>query len=98
MMDAPDKVVDAVFNAAVHPRQEIAVGWKGKAAQGSEHVSRFVTERLTGNVTQRVQIQDAPPAPHTAGNLFEPMDRGTDVDGGVRQRVAVEDQRKPKQR
>lgn len=91
LLDDPKKVVDTVMKAAVHPREEIAVGMKGKLAQGSERVSHFMTERAAEHVAQRVQMEDAPAAPHTAGNLFEPMEQGVEVDGGIRQRLAAED-------
>lgn len=90
-MDDPQKVVDAIVWVSLHPREEFPVGWKANAAYISHHLFPDLTERISGNVSHKFQIETAPPAPATAGNLYQPMQSGKTVDGGVRKRMAQED-------
>jgi short-subunit dehydrogenase len=90
-MDDAQKVVDAIVWVSVHPQEELAVGWKAKGATMSHHVMPDVTERLSGNIGHQYQIENAPPAPPTKGSLYQPMQSGTGVDGGIRQRMKEED-------
>jgi short-subunit dehydrogenase len=90
-MDDPQKVVDAIVWASMHPREEVPVGWKARASYVSHHIMPDVTERISGDVAHRYQIDTAPPAPPTAGTLYRPMQEGTGIDGGVRERMKQED-------
>jgi short-subunit dehydrogenase len=90
-MDDAQKVVDAIVWVCVHPREELAVGWKAKGAYFSHRVLPDLTERVSADVAHRVQMETAPPAPRTAGALYTPMDAGTGVEGGIRRRMAEED-------
>jgi short-subunit dehydrogenase len=89
LMDPPAKVVDAIVHATEHPRPEIAVGYKAKLALASDRISRTLTERVTADVTHKVIEKSQPQVP-TAGALFQPMDSGAEVDGGVSERMAAE--------
>lgn len=91
-MDDPREIVDALVWVSVNPREELPVGWK---ARGSVTAHRFfpdLTERLSGDIAHRWQIETAPPAPPTSGTLHQPMSEGRTLDGGVRDRMAREDQ------
>jgi short-subunit dehydrogenase len=90
-MDDPRKVVNAIVWVSLHPREELSVGWKAKASYASHHVLPDLTERISGNIAHKWQIETAPPAPPTAGTLHEPMQSGRTVDGGVRERMKKED-------
>jgi short-subunit dehydrogenase len=90
-MDDPQKVVDAIVWVSIHPREEFPVGWKAEGSTISHHVSPDLTERLSADVSHRMQIETAPPAPPTAGNLYRPMQSGRTVDGGIRKRMQQED-------
>jgi short-subunit dehydrogenase len=89
-MDGPQKVVDAIVWASLHPREELSVGWKAKASYASHKILPDLTERMSANIAHKYQIETAPPAPPTAGTLHEPMESGRKVDDGVRQRIKEE--------
>lgn len=91
LLDPPDKVIEAVLGAISRPRPEIAVGWKAKASQASQRVSRTLTEAAVAAIYHREQMEQAPPAPRTAGTLHDPGGEGGSVDGGNVERIALED-------
>jgi short-subunit dehydrogenase len=90
-MDGPQKVVNAIVWVSLHPREELSVGWKAKASYASHQIFPDLTERLSGNIAHKYQIETAPPAPPTTGTLHEPMESGRNVDDGVRQRMKEEE-------
>jgi short-subunit dehydrogenase len=89
-MDDAGKVVDAIVWISIYPREEMAVGWKGKGAYASHRMFPDITERVSGNISHKLQVERAPPAPATDGNLFVPMEQGRGVDGGNRERIKRE--------
>jgi short-subunit dehydrogenase len=89
-MDDAQKAVNAIVRASLDPREEYPAGWKASGAYASHWVLPDVTERIAGNIAQRVQIESAPPAPATAGNLHAPVHAGTSVEGRARERMARE--------
>jgi short-subunit dehydrogenase len=91
-MDPPEKVVDAIVYASLHPREKMPVGWKAQAATVSHGLMPDLTERMSANIADHYQIKTAPPAPPTDGTLFQPMAEGRDVEGGVRARMKREDE------
>lgn len=95
LMDDPSGVVDAVVWAAIHPVQEYAVGWKAEGAVLGDRIWPGLAERIGADVVRRAQIETAPPAPPTSGNLFTPMAAGTTVEGGARARMRQDDQPPP---
>jgi short-subunit dehydrogenase len=90
-MDDPAKVVDAIVRASVYPREEVPVGWKARGAYWSHRIAPDVTERISANIDHREQFEQAAPAPHTSGSLFQPSPGGGGVEGGVRARMERED-------
>lgn len=90
LMDEPGKVIDAIVWVSVHPREELAVGWKAKAAYTGARVLPDLTERVAANVAHRYQFETAPPAPPTSGSVHRAMPEGTGVDGGHRERIERE--------
>jgi len=96
MMDDPQKVVDAIVWASLHPREEVAVGWKGKSGYVAHRLFPDMTERLSGTASHKLQIEIAPPALSTSGALHKPMQEGRTVEGGVRQRMEQEDAERKK--
>lgn len=89
-MDDAGTVVDAIVHTTLHPREEVPVGWKARGAVWAHHLMPDLTERMAGSIAHKVQMDNAPPAPDTAGSLHRPMAEGTGVDGGVRERMARE--------
>jgi short-subunit dehydrogenase len=90
-MDDPWKVVDAIVRISLYPREEAPVGWKARGSYISHQIAPDITERISGNIAHEMQIETAPPAPPTSGNLHEPMQSGRTVEGGARQRMERED-------
>ena len=82
-MDPPERVVDVIVDATLHPRREIHAGWKSKLFVTSHRIARRLTERIAANVTRR-SLLSQPPAPPTSGSVHTPMPTGTGVEGGER--------------
>ena len=84
--DDPQKVVDAITGLIDHPQKlvEISIKSKGIAAAGS--LLPKTTKGLTGRSLLKM-IQDAPPAPPTAGSLYDSGPEGTGVSGNLRERL-----------
>ena len=91
-MDDPDEVTDAIVEICVDPHEELAVGWKAKASYASHKLTPNLSERVSADVSHKWQIEDAPPAPATTGSIYEPMQSGRSVEGGVRERMARENE------
>lgn len=92
MLDPPEKVVDYIVYASVHPREEVLTGWKARSSYWSHRIAPDVTEHVSGNVSHTSQMEHAPKVlPPTSGSLYQPMPGGTGVDGGVRVRIDRED-------
>ncbi|MFH5926482.1 SDR family NAD(P)-dependent oxidoreductase [Roseomonas xinghualingensis] len=91
MMDGPEEVVDAIVWTSIHPVKEYAVGWKAQGAVVGDQIWPRAAEYIAGNIVHRSQMEEASPAPVTAGSVHEPVARGTGVEGGVRARKEAED-------
>jgi short-subunit dehydrogenase len=92
LMDDTSKVVDYTVYASVHPSEEVPTGWKARSALWSHHILPDLTERISGDVVQKSQMEHAPKTlPPTSGSLYQPMPGGTGADGGVRERMHRED-------
>jgi short-subunit dehydrogenase len=94
LLDDPQKVVDAIVGASIYPTKEVAVGWKAQAAVTAHRLLPDLTEHVAADIYHRVQIETAPPAPPTSGNLHQPMPSGTGIEGGIRERMRWEDQQR----
>jgi len=91
-MDPPSKVVNATIRASIRPRRELSVGWKAKGAKFSHWLFPGFTERISANIAHRYQIRKAPPADTTSGSAFKPLQGGTGIEDGVRERIKKEKQ------
>lgn len=87
MMDEPDKVVYAILRKSLRPKKIVAVGWKAQAASFSANVFPRLSENLGGNMAQKYMIETGPKAEDTAGNLYEPVQKGTGVSDGAAERM-----------
>lgn len=81
--DDPRMVAEAVIWVSLHPRRELPVGWKAFGAYVGHNLLPGITERIAAGVEHEIQIEDAPPAPPSQGNLYAPMPAGRSVDGGL---------------
>lgn len=87
----PDKVVEAVVDAVLHPTKEVTVPWSGKWSVLFHRLMPDTSERLFGSLVHKALIDDAPPIPNTTtGALHHPMASGTEVRGRVNERMEAE--------
>ena len=91
LFDDPGRVADAIVWTALHPRKEVAVGFKARAAITGHQLFPALGQDIAGNVLHRAQVTTAPPAPPTPDSLYRPMAEGTGVRGDVRERMKRED-------
>jgi short-subunit dehydrogenase len=89
-MDDAQMVADAIAWIAVHPREQLAVGWKARGSAASHRVFPEWTERLAANIQYDDLRKGAPAAPGS-GSIYTPMAEGREVDGGVAERMKAED-------
>ncbi len=89
-MDDPGIVVNAIIKACTHPKEEMPVGPKARASNWSHHLFGDLTERTTASIAKREVDQAGPLAP-TSGSIYEPMQEGGGVEGGIRERMKAED-------
>ena len=88
-MDDPEIVVEAIIGLIDKPQETVAVGAKSKASVVSSHILPGATEKLNAKFVRKV-IEDALPAGPTNGSLYLPMEKGTEVEGGIRERMKTE--------
>lgn len=88
-MDDPEIVIDAIIDLIDNPKKNVDTGVKAKGAALSGHLAPGTTESFNARYVQKI-IQSAPPAPPTSGSLHEPMQSGTGVSGGIRERMKQE--------
>lgn len=87
LMDSARDVADAIVWAGVHGHSgEFAVGAKALGATIGAQVAPGPSTALAAEVIHRMQMEGAPPAPNTAGNLFAPSPSPPRVEGGYRAR------------
>ena len=84
---APEEVARAMVRLALHPRDEVAVGWPATAAKLAYALAPGATARATGAAMRRF-LRNSPPAPRTEGALMVPVPEGTTASGGFRERQA----------
>jgi short-subunit dehydrogenase len=89
-MDGPEKAVNAIVRAYLHPKEEVTVGYKAKLAYWSHRLAPDLNERLSGAAIKKGQIEMNPCAPATSGNLHAPVEAGQGMDGGIRDRMRHE--------
>lgn len=90
-----ERVVDAIVDVVLNPRDEVTVGLPATAALIAQQFAPWLTQAVTSVMTHELQMQQAPEAPRTAGNLHVPLEVGTGVAGSLRARIAAEDRVRP---
>jgi short-subunit dehydrogenase len=82
-LDEARPVADAIVAAAIRsPSGEVPIGPKANAAILGARLAPGLSTRIAADVIERVQMQDAPPAPDRPGNLREPSPAPSAVEGG----------------
>lgn len=97
MMDGPEKVVQAIVWSSLHPREEVAVGWKAQAASTLHTIVPDLVEEVSANIVHAEMLKGSPQA-SGSGAVHRPLPEGTGVSGDVRKRMKAEDaarKRKP---
>lgn len=79
----PEEVAEVMVSLAVHPRDEVSLGWPTHLAKAAYAIAPLTTERVGGLVLRRY-VRTGEPEPKTLGNLFEPVQPGTGTRGGWR--------------
>jgi short-subunit dehydrogenase len=79
----PEKVAATMVALARRPRPEITVGWPTRPAGAGYALAPRLTEKVAGAVLRR-RVQQGEPAAPTTGNLFVPVQQGTEATGGWR--------------
>ena len=80
-LDEPDHVIDAIVDAIKTPSREVSVGFSGKATVFFHRMAPETASDMLGSALHKAQMENAPPASMSAGNLHEPMPTGTEVKG-----------------
>jgi short-subunit dehydrogenase len=86
-LDGPEKPVNTIVRALLHPQQEITVGYKAKLAYWSHRLAPDISDAISRHAVQAAEVDMNPAAPASAGNLHVPMEEGQGVSGGVRERM-----------
>jgi short-subunit dehydrogenase len=92
-MDDPEIVVEAIIDLIDNPKESVDTGVKAKSAALSGRLAPGTTETVNAKYVQKI-IQDAPFAPPTSGSLHEPLQSGTEISGGIRERMKMEENQK----
>ena len=82
---APEEVARVIARLALHPRDEVAVGWPATAVRAAYALAPGATSRATGAAMRRF-LRNSRSAPRTEGALMAPVPEGTATSGGLRQR------------
>lgn len=88
-MDDPEIVIDAIVDLIDNPQNTINVGMKTKGTTMSSRLAPGATEDVNAKQVLKV-MRDAPAIAPTSGSLHEPLMSGTEVGGGLRERMKVE--------
>ncbi|MFS0732578.1 SDR family NAD(P)-dependent oxidoreductase [Microbacterium sp. 1P10UB] len=89
-LDDPELVVDAIVRACLKPEEKQTVGVKAHGADASARLLPGTTARASAEIMRR-EAERGTPVPATSGSLHERLPIGTTVDGGVRERMRLED-------
>ncbi|CAM3682866.1 SDR family NAD(P)-dependent oxidoreductase [Bordetella flabilis] len=80
-MDDPQIVVDAIVWIAVHPQEDLPVGWKARGVYVMHRWLPDTTEEIAADMEHKAQMEDVPAAPATSGALHRALQQGRGVEG-----------------
>lgn len=78
-LDDAQKVIDVLVDLAINPRDEAPVGMGSGINTFLHNVAPALSEAIMGKITHSAQIDNAPPAPSTPGNLQASTPQGSEV-------------------
>lgn len=76
-----DMVASRIVHLAQHPKQEVVIGNAGRAIRMQRRFMPFVSEKMMAKQVDMDHFKDEPAEP-SPGNVFEPVEYGTDISGG----------------
>lgn len=85
----PQEVIDAIFEVALNPKDEVIVGRRGKVGKAIRKIAPRVMERQMAKRSYKSHQQQTESAPESSGNVFEPLSSGSGVRGGWRKGSTV---------
>ncbi|MFC4729700.1 SDR family NAD(P)-dependent oxidoreductase [Coralloluteibacterium thermophilus] len=88
-----DEVVDAIVGLVARPQDEVTVGLTATAAVAAERFLPSIAHAVSGALQHGLQMEEAPPADVSEGNLHAPLAIGTGVHGTIRARIQAEEGR-----
>ncbi|PYP92790.1 MAG: short chain dehydrogenase [Candidatus Angelobacter sp. Gp1-AA117] len=80
----PQEVIDAIYEVALNPKDEVIVGSRGKVGRAVRRVAPRLMEHQMATRSHKAYMEREGTAPETSGNLFDEVDFGNDVRGGWR--------------
>lgn len=89
-MDDPEKVIQAIVNACLEPKEKQPVGSKAYSSNLSHQLFPGFTEHLSAKIADK-EVSKGGAFPHTSGAIYKPLAEGTSVSGGVKKRMEKED-------
>jgi short-subunit dehydrogenase len=78
----PQEVIDAIFELAQNPQDEVVVGGFGKLGSLGERLSPKLMAKQMAKQTHKSLMTQKESASDNSGSVFRPMKSGTDVRGG----------------
>ena len=85
----PQEVIDTIYEVALHPKDEVIVGRRGKVGRAVRRIAPRVMEQQMAARSHKAYMEGEGTAPETSGNLFDEVDFGNDVRGGWRKGAAA---------
>ncbi len=85
----PQEVIDAIYEVALNPRDEVIVGSRGKVGRAVRRVAPKFMEQQMATRSHKAYMEREGTAPETSGNLFDEVDFGNGIRGGWRKGSAA---------
>lgn len=80
----PELVVNKIVELAVRPKPEVVVGRRGKVGKAAARLVPRTMEKKMAMRAHKAMMERNERAPDSSGNLFSPVEQGTEVRGGWR--------------
>jgi short-subunit dehydrogenase len=85
----PELVVDKIVELAVRPKPEVVVGRRGKVGKAAARLTPRAMEKQMATRAHKAMMERNEWAPDSSGNLFAPVEYGTEVHGGWKKSSAL---------
>lgn len=82
----PKLVVDAIYKLALQPRDEVVVGGRARMGRVAKRVAPHLLQKQLAKRAHKAMMEQGERAEDSSGNLFAPVESGTDLRGGWRRR------------